>query len=436
MSERQVSIHVPILARVEGEGALHLRIRGGTIEDLRLQIYEPPRLFEKFLEGRSFEEIPDMVARICGICPVAYQVSAANAVERLFGVDIGERARALRRLLYCGEWIESHALHIHMLAAPDFFGCNSVLELARSHPDEVRRGLLLHGLGNDLMALVGARAVHPVGLAIGGFHRAPDARAASELLGRLRAALPEAESLVRWVASIPVPDDDQRFACVALRGGAGYAIENGRIVSDTGLDIDADAWESRFAEHQSPYSTALWSTLDGAPYLVGPLARLNINLDRLPAATRALLDATGVAFPSRNMFRSMLARAVEIHLAILESIRILDGYEPWSPPAAPVAPRAGVGFGVSEAPRGVLWHRYEFDAGGLVRAARIVPPTSQNQARIEADLAASLTAFGLERDDAALRLHCEKVIRNYDPCISCATHFLRLTVDRQDGGCA
>lgn len=250
------------------------------------------------------------------------------------------------------------------------------------------------------------------------------------MLARVDAALPDAEALVRWTATVPVPADGQHFVSVGLRTPVAYAIDAGRIVSDAGLDIDAAAYEAHFAEHHVPYSTALWSLLRGRPYLVGPLARLNLNLDRLPAPVAAVLAETGIAWPSRNMFHSMVARAVEVYLALLDTRRLLADYRRPSRPQVPVRPRAGIGYGVSEAPRGILWHRYETDGTGQVLSARIVPPTSQNQARIEEDLHASLRAFGLDHDESALRLHCEKVIRNYDPCISCSTHFLRLTTER------
>jgi sulfhydrogenase subunit alpha len=430
MSKRQISVHVPILARVEGEGALQLRIRGDVIEELKLRIYEPPRLFEKFIEGRHYSEIPDLVARICGICPVAYQISAANAIESLFGVEVDPVVQALRRVLYCGEWIESHALHIHMLAAPDYFGHASVFEMAREHPEVVERGLRLHALGNGLMTMLGARAVHPVGLCIGGLHRAPSQTEVESMLARIDASLCDAEALVRWTGSIPLPADDQKFESVALRAENGYAIESGRIVSDGGLDIAAADYEACFSEHQVAYSTALWSLLDGHAYLVGPLARMNLGSGALPAPVADALSETGIGWPSRNMFHSMTARAAEIHLALLEARRLLSNYRPPVRSVAPVDPRAGIGYGVSEAPRGILWHRYEIDPEGRVAGARIVPPTSQNQARIEEDLRASLQAFGLDHDEDALRLHCEKVVRNYDPCISCATHFLRLNIER------
>ena len=428
--KRTIPIELPILARVEGEGSLELNIRDGKIEQLKLHIFEPPRMFEKFLEGREYTEVPDMVARICGICPVAYQMSAVHAIESVFGIEPGPWVRTMRRLLYCGEWIQSHALHIHMLAAPDFLGFASVTEMARDYADEVRRGLRLQSLGNEIIELLGARSVHPVGVRVGGFHHAPTRTQTHALLEKLRAALTDAEALVRWSASFELPDVEQDFTAVALRHESEYPMNAGRLVSSDGLDIAIDEYESHFVEHQEPHSTALHSLLDAKPYLVGPLARLNLNLDRLPPTVRTLLDETGIRFPSRNMYHSVIARAVEILLALHEAIRILESYAEPSAPGVAVKPKAGTGYGCTEAPRGILWHRYDLNTNGIVTQARIVPPTSQNQARIEDDLRQALQAFGLDRDDAALRQHGEMTIRNYDPCISCATHFLDLRVRR------
>ena len=443
MTERNVSIRVPILARVEGEGALHLEIKQGHIKRLQFSIYEPPRFFEKFLEGRSYTEVPDIVARICGICPVAYQVSAVNALESAFEIDPGPWVRDMRRLLYVGEWIESHALHIHLLAAPDFFGFDSGIAMAKEYPHEVRRGLQLQGLGNELMRLLGARSVHPIGVKVGGFHRAPALADVEKMLHKLEQALPEAEAMVAWVANIPIPEAEQEFDYVGLTAPESpgyYAIENGTLATASGLTLTPEHYDQHFVESHAPHSTALWSHLDGAPYLVGPLARLNVNAAGLQGQDARLFARYAGRFPSRNMFNSMLARALEICFALRESIRLLQAYQQpdmadragdTKAASVPVIPKAGVGYGWSEAPRGLLWHRYEVDKHGLIQAARIVPPTSQNQARIEADLHESLLQFGLDHSDDELRLHCEKVVRNYDPCISCATHFLKLTTERQ-----
>ena len=428
--ERRIHIEVPVLARVEGEGALDLRIENGRIEHLQLRIFEPPRYFEKFLEGRAWHEVPDVVARICGICPVAYQMSAVQALEDIFGYEPDEWVRAMRRVMYCGEWIQSHALHIHLLALPDFFGCNSVVELARKEDAVVRRGFRLQALGNDLIALFGGRSVHPVGVCVGGFHRAPAAEQIAELLPRLQAGVADAAELVRWCASITMPDDRQAFISVALRAETEYAMGEGRVVSSSGLELARQDYDTRFQESHVAHSTALYSHLEGQPYLVGPLARLNLNPDRLPASTRALLADSGLRLPSTNMFHSLLARALELHLALEEALRLLASPPAFRAARQPVTPRAGIGYGATEAPRGLLWHRYETAADGSILNARIVPPTSQNQARMEEDLKQSLEAFGLDQPEEAIRLRGETVIRNYDPCISCATHFLRLRVQR------
>jgi coenzyme F420-reducing hydrogenase alpha subunit len=429
--ERTVSIHVPVLTRVEGEGALHLRIRDGRIEELQLRIYEPPRFFEKLLEGRSFQEVVDLVARICGICPVAYQITAAQALEKLFGVEPSPWIKAMRRAMYCGEWVQSHSLHIHLLAAPDFFGYDSAIAMAKDHPDVIRRGLKLQAVGNALMDLFGARSVHPVGVKVGGFHHAPTRDQVARVRDQLDEALPLAQELVRWASRIALPDDDQVFTSVATLDAGHYAIETGTIGSSHGTMIPAEAFEQHFTEYQVPHSTAFFSRLAEQPYLVGPLARLNLNGKQLPASIQTLMAETGLTFPGANMFLSLAARAVEILYALLEARQLLDHYERPSRPDVDVIPKAGIAMACTEAPRGLLWHRYQTDSAGRIVAARIVPPTSQNQGRIEEDLKLSLTAFGLKKDDGALRLHCEKVIRNYDPCISCATHFLQLDLERE-----
>jgi sulfhydrogenase subunit alpha len=425
---RQIPIQMPVLARVEGEGALELRLRNGNIEELHLRIFEPPRMFEKLLEGRDYTEVADMVARICGICPVAYQMSAVHAIENLFDVQPGPWVRDMRRVFYCGEWIQSHSLHIHMLAAPDFLGYTSITDMARHHADEVRRGLRLQALGNEIIRLLGARSIHPVGARIGGFHHAPARAKVDALREKLQAALPEAEALVRWTAALELPTEEQEFTAVSLRHPREYPMNEGRIVSNRGLDISVNQFESRFVEHQEAHSTALHCLLDGKSYLVGPLARLNLNIDRLPVPVRNLANSIGINFPSRNMYHSIVARALEIVVAIYEVMRLLDAYAEPSESYESITPRAGIGYGCTEAPRGLLWHRYGIDDSGVVRDARIIPPTSQNQARIEEDLRQSLHALGVWQGDAALRRRGEMVIRNYDPCISCATHFLDLRV--------
>ena len=427
---RHTALRVPVLARVEGEGALEIDIAEGRITHLALRIFEPPRLFEKLLEGRAFAEVPDVVARICGICPVAYQMTAVHALERLLQLPVHPAVPALRRVLYCGEWIESHALHIHLLAAPDFLGYPDAMAMAAVYPTVLERGLGLQALGNAILRTFGGRSVHPVSVRVGGFSRPPEDAAVRELRERIDAAIPQAEALLEWTAQLPLPDDDQDFVSVALRHPDEYPMNAGRIVSDHGLDIEAEAFEAHFEETHVAHSTALHCALHGKPYLVGPLARLNLNADRLPPEVARALKRVGLRLPSRNMYHSIIARAAEILLALHEARRLLAAYRP-ADPAPTGVPRAASAAWATEAPRGMLWHRYRTDASGNITAARIVPPTSQNQARIETDLAASLATRGLDCDDATLRLRAESVVRNYDPCISCSTHFLTLRTTRR-----
>jgi len=431
MSDRRINIRVPVLARVEGEGALELNISNQQITRLQLKIFEPPRLFEKLLEGRHFSEVPDIVARICGICPVAYQMSAIHAFETLFHIDPGPWVRQMRRLFYCGEWLESHALHIHLLAAPDFFGYDSAPAMAKDYPDEIRRGLALQHIGNQILAFLGGRSVHPVGAKIGGFHHAPKQSDADALLQKLYDTLPLAEELITWVASFPLPDNEQAFTYVALRHPHDYPLNEGNILSSAGHNIAIADYAQHFIEHQEAHSTALYSLLDNQAYLVGPLARLNLNFDRLPNQVQTVLHSTGIRFPSQNMFHSVLARAGEIYFALQESIHQLEAYQAPKTPNVPVQPKAGMAYGCSEAPRGMLWHCYQVNEQGIIQQARIVPPTSQNQARMEQDLRQSIAELGLDKPEQQIRLHAEQVIRNYDPCISCATHFLDLRIHRQ-----
>lgn len=425
------TLKVDYLTRVEGEGALEIEIAEGRVAAARLRIFEPPRFFEALLRGRSHGELPDIVARICGICPVAYQMSAVHAVERAFGVTVDGPLRALRRLLYCGEWIESHALHIVMLHAPDFLGCADAVEMASKHADMVRHGLALKKTGNQILRLLGGREIHPVSVRPGGFYRVPTRDEIETLRRPLEDARRMAAELVGWVATFDFPQIERDYEFVALRHPDEYPFNEGRLVSSRGLDIDIADYEQEFEERHVAHSTALHSMLRrrGA-YLVGPLARYALNFDRLPAAIQALARDAGLDPVCRNPFRSIVVRAIEVAYACDEALRIVDGYAPPAEPAVALVPREGVGYGCTEAPRGICWHRYAFHAAGHITAARIVPPTSQNQPSVEADLAA-VAADLLDADDAALRARCEQAIRNYDPCISCSTHFLDLKVTRR-----
>ncbi|MEU8585860.1 nickel-dependent hydrogenase large subunit [Streptomyces sp. NPDC048664] len=442
-------LRIPTLTRVEGEAALHLRIVDGTVTESRLRIYEPPRFFEAFLRGRAHTEPVDITSRICGICPVAYQLSACRAVEDACGIVVDGQLAALRRLLYCGEWIESQTLHIHLLHAPDFLGYDDVIGMSRTQKVHVERGLRLKQTGNAILELLGGRAIHPVNVRLGGFHRAPARPELRPLAERLRHALDDAWDTVRWVAGFDFPEAECDADLFALTEPGTYAIESGVptvLPADAALPsytFPLRAFQDHVTETQVPHSTALHSRLDGRRHLTGSLARYAVSGHLLsPLALQAAREA-GLGDPPlasgalrgeicRNPFRSILVRAVEVLYAVEEALRIIDEYEPPPHPHLEVPPRAGAGHGATEAPRGLLYHRYDLDPTGSIGQACLIPPTAQNQGAIEADLRATVQAALArgESSDTELAALCERTIRNHDPCISCSAHFLDLDIDQ------
>ncbi|MDW3178260.1 MAG: Ni/Fe hydrogenase subunit alpha [Acidimicrobiia bacterium] len=430
MTSENVDLHVPILARVEGEGAMHVQVSNGEVTDIRLEIYEPPRFFEALLRGRDYTEPADITARICGICPVAYQMSAVHAIERACGVAVGGEIRELRRLLYCGEWIQSHVLHIGFLHAPDFLGYESGIAIAADHPKMVESILTLKRTGNDIVDVLGGRPIHPVNIKLGGFYKAPSRAEMRSLREPLLQARETCVELIRWTAGFDFPDLQQDYEFVSLRHESEYPFNEGRIVSNKGLDIDASEFEQHSLEEHVAHSTALHSRLkDRGWYHVGPLARWANNFDLLSSDIQEFAAEVGIAPVENNPFKSIVVRGLETLHAIDESLRIVDGYAPPAKSFVDVPARAGVGWSATEAPRGMLYHRYEIDDEGIILAAQIIPPTAQNQPTIESDLR-RFVEENLHLDHEELQLRCEQSIRNYDPCISCSTHFLTLTIDK------
>lgn len=425
------TIKVDYLARVEGEGALYVKIKENAVTEAKLKIFEPPRFFEAFLRGRDFSEAPDITARICGICPIAYQMSAVHAMEDAFGAKVEGQLRALRRLIYCGEWIESHTLHVYMLHAPDFLGYDDAIQMAKDYPEVVQRGLQLKKIGNEIVTLVGGREIHPINIRVGGFYKAPDKQDLLQLAERLKWARDAALETVRWVAKLPFPEFDQDYEFVSLRHPEEYPFNEGRLVSNKGLDIAVREYETHFAEEHVQHSNALHSVLKArGAYFVGPLARYNLNFDRLSPLAQESAHEAGIGTECRNPFQSIIVRSVEIVYACDEALRIIAAYEPPAQPFIEMTPRAAVGYGCTEAPRGILYHRYRLDEHGAILDAKIVPPTSQNQKTIENDLRNYVPKF-LHLPQEKLTWQCEQAIRNYDPCISCATHFLKLNIERE-----
>ncbi|HEY2105021.1 MAG TPA: Ni/Fe hydrogenase subunit alpha [Candidatus Binataceae bacterium] len=425
------TIKVDYLARVEGEGAVRIRFRGDQVRDVQVRIFEPPRFFEAFLRGRSYAEVPDITARICGICPVAYQMSSCAAMEDALGIEVGPAIAALRRLFYCGEWIESHALHMFFLHAPDFLGYPDATAMAREHREVVLDGLAIKKAGNDIVRAIGGREIHPINPRVGGFHSLPPRAALLELIPALEKARQAALGALEWMGRLNYPDYQCDHEFVAVNAGGEYPFIGDRLISNRGLDISVRDYDRHFEERQVPHSNALHSRLSqrGA-YLCGPLARFNLHFDKLSAAAREAARRAGLTPPCLNPFKSIMVRAVEVAFALEEAIALIEAYDGIGEPFVPAQVVSSIGYGVSEAPRGMLYHRYRIDDAGIIRDAAIVPPTSQNLASIEEDLKRlAPQMIGMTHPDATHL--AEQTVRNYDPCISCATHFLKLTLERE-----
>ncbi len=424
-------IKVDYLARVEGEGALYVKVKNGYVVDVKVKIFEPPRFFEAFLRGRSFMEVPDITARICGICPVAYQMSSIHAMEYILGVRVSGAIRELRRLIYCGEWIESHALHVFMLHAPDFLGYEDVIQMAKDYPEIVQNALRLKKIGNEIVRVIGGREVHPVNVRVGGFYKVPRKSELKKLEDDLKWALDFSIEATKWISKLEFPDFEQDYEFVALRHENEYPFNEGRIVSNKGIDIAVNEYDNYFIEEHVAHSNALHSLVLGrGAYFVGPLARFNINFDRLSQTAREVSLDVGFKPVCKNPFKSIIARMVETVYACDEALRIISEYDEPDKPYVDFEIKPGIGYGCTEAPRGILYHRYKIDEKGIVLDAKIVPPTSQNLKMMEIDLWKFVTT-NLNLPDDELTWKCEQAIRNYDPCISCATHFLKLYIERE-----
>jgi coenzyme F420-reducing hydrogenase alpha subunit len=424
------TIKVEALARVEGEGSLHVKIRDGQIKELHFGIFEPPRFFEAFLRGRDFREVPDITARICGICPIAYLMGASQAMEDALGITVTRPIRDLRRLIYCGEWIESHALHVYMLHAPDFLGLSDALELAAVNRPLVENALRLKKVGNEILETIGGRAIHPIGLKVGGFYKLPTRKALRALEDELKWALETSVATARLVGGFDFPDIQQDYNFMALRHPDEYAIHEGRLVTSAGLDIPVSKFLDHVDEEHVPWSNALHGVAkDGSAHHVGPLARYNLNYDKLSATALAAARDGKLGPVVRNPFQSIVVRAVELVQVCEDALKLVRDYEVPDRAYVETPVRAGEGHGCTEAPRGICYHRYRVDKEGTVQDARIVPPTAQNQKVIELDLS-KVVAANLNESDDTIKWKAEQAIRNYDPCISCATHFLKLEMDR------
>ena len=418
---------VAYLSRVEGETGITAEIQDGEVT-VRAGVFEAPRFFESFLKGRHYSDVADFTARICGICPVAYQMSAIHAIERIFGVEVEGPIRELRRLLYCGEWIESHALHIYLLQGPDFYGAESAWS-KKDYLPIAKRGLSLKKLGDRILALIGGRPVHPVSVKVGGFSKLPEKKSLLSILPELEDACEESLREVEWAARLPFQDHVMDREYVSLSAPREYPMNHGNVISNRGINTPMAGFLTLVRESQVKHSTALHSNIrkDGleSTYLVGPIARVNLNAEKLPAEITATMRKCGITLPIINTRMGIIARSIEVSYALHEAMRIILAYEAPSAPSVRFEPREGEATWITEAPRGILIHRYELDHGGYVKDCTLIPPTSQNLAQMEIDLRDFIQNH-IDKPVEFLKKESEKIVRSYDPCISCSVHLVVL----------
>lgn len=416
------------LTRVEGEGTLKLILKDNLVQDVVLNIFEPPRFFETILKGKKFEVIPDITARICGICPVAYQISSVQAIESIFNIKVSKEVENLRRIFYYGEWIHSHAIHVFFMHLPDFLGLSSFFEFIKLNPDLSKKALFIKQTGQKILEVIGGRDVHPVTACVGGFTHFPQDKEIKSLIPYLEKSYDYSLETVDFLSKLNFPKHliPEGIVFVSLKEEDYYPILKGKIYLSTGLTIDKDEFLEYFYEFEKPYSTAKYSkTKEGKTYIVGPIARFNNSFDNLTENSKKIALKYGVKPIESNMSKTIIIRMIELLDSIERSIELIKLYQRNRLKNEKYGIFEGEGTGVSEAPRGILWHYYKLNSKGIIEIANIIPPTSQNQSVIE-ELLKRLIINDNLKDELTLINYGESIIRDFDPCISCATHFLKI----------
>ena len=427
---KKVDISVHHVTRVEGHGNIRLRASDGKVEHVEWQVPEAPRFFEAMVRERSFEDIQTIVSRICGICSVTHSMAAIKGIEDAMGIKVSEQTDKLRILCHYGEQIESHILHVGYLVAPDLLGQKSVIPLVESHPDIVKTIIRLHRLGNTWMETIGGRMTHPVTLKPGGFTVLPTEEKLRELKAMMEKAIPDLKTLAEVVISLAdkLPAFDRETEYIALSGPDTYTFYHGSIAStDTDEIVPVHEFERVANEYVVPQSTAKWAKWHRDSYAVGALARFNVNAELLAPLAAQTAKNFGLEKGACNPYLNNVAQIVECVQVVEHGLELLDELltAGIKPEPVKVEPKAGEGVGSVEAPRGILFHRYAFDTKGFCTKANICIPTGQNHGNIQKDFEA-LAPQIIDRDQDEIRLILEMLVRSYDPCISCSTHYLNV----------
>jgi coenzyme F420-reducing hydrogenase alpha subunit len=423
-----VNINVHHLTRVEGHGNIVVDVKNGEVLQCQWQVVEAPRFFEAMLRGRPYYEASHITSRICGICSVGHATASLRATENALGVEISEQTELLRKLLFHGEMIDSHVLHVYMLVAPDFFGVGSVLPLAASHPEVVKRALRIKKLSGDLCAMVAGRHTHPIAMTVGGFTHLPTSKQLLAMRERLVAARDDMDETIALLKTLPWPAFERETEYVSLQKKDEYALIDGWIATSDGFTYELPDYRKVTNEYMVPQSTAKHTKHNRGSYMVGALARFNNNYGLLHPRAKAAAEELGMKPIVTNSFLNSAAQAIEMVHCIEDSISIIDqlvdrGIE--EEPLYQFQGKGGEGVGSCDVPRGILFHNYIIDDQGLIQGANCIIPTNQNHANIQADMEALLPQI-LDQPQEQITHTLEMLVRAYDPCISCSTHLLNV----------
>jgi len=423
-------IHLDHISRVEGHGALTVKLDGNTVQEVKLNLFEGMRGFEKVVLGRSYTEIPAIICRICAICSAGHAITAHMAVEKALGISVSAQTELLRELAFLGMFIESHSLHVFALALPDYLGYDGIADMAQDHKDVVTTALQIKKTGNCVQELIGGRAIHHINTTFGGFGKLPSQAEINELREQLANRLSAMEGIVELLAGLSTPNyAGEEILFMAVRpAGEGYGFFGDTIVFSDGREFPAEQYQIAFQETENQYSNAKQSTIDGLPFMVGALARINLFGDRLTGKAAETLAKLQIPIPSKNALHNNLAQVVEIIYALERAIEICDqilaeGLQ--AEPLPDITPQTGQGIIATELPRGTLYHSFSFDENGLVTAADVITPTALNQASVEQEIAFIGASHAGQTEDQ-LKFLFERLVRAYDPCISCSVHVVQI----------
>lgn len=412
-----MKINVHYIARVEGEGSVKFEIRDGKLRNLRLNIWEPPRFFEGFLVGRKYDEVPDIVSRICGICPVSHMTTSINALEKAMGISPSPEIKKLRTIMELSQIAASHIVHIYALVLPDYHR----LDMLSGLDNETRRLIRMKEAINGVTALFGGRALHPVAMVVGGFTKVPPEDEISRLIEQLEGIKHDALETVKMVSGLACPELQGDVEYVALVKEDEYAVNDGMIATSSGLKTDLSGYYSFFEEKQVPYANAKKTTMKGMrPIMVGAFSRLHMKFHSLHPEAKKAAVSTGFAPSENNPFFNIMAQAIEVVHCIYacsELMRGLDCRETFQR----VIPGEGAGAAMTEAPRGLLYHEYQVNKRGVIEKANIVTPTAYNFQGLEENLK-KMVRDNIDTPADELALLCEMLVRAYDPCFSCSVH--------------